>query len=434
MIGPIRRAGLVVVVIVAAAVALLVAACGGSGARTSSTSKPKRPPAVVFYSSLPRSGPQAAQGRELVNGIVLALAQAHYQAGDFKIDYGKGDRLDDSSRRGLGWSATRTADNARTAATDPRAMYYIGELESAASEISIPILNEAGIAQISPTNTYVGLTEAIGHVTASGEPERYYPTGNRTFLRLVPPDTVQAAADLLALKDFGCGQLAVADDGGTYANGFATLLADEGKDYQVAVVSITRLAPGSLAYRDYPATIKSQGAQCFEYVGTPNKSAVALAEAVHAELPRAPIVGPSSMCTSAWTDPDRGGVAPDVAPLLMCTRPTLAVRAYPGGKSFIAAYRSRYHGASPGPDAILGYEAAELGIETVAELGPNGDNRADFVRRLFEASERDSVLGNFGFNANGDTTLNAYGLYGVGVHGDPVYLRTLVPTKYLTTG
>ena len=46
-------------------------------------------------------------------------------------------------------------------------MAYIGEFNSGASKISIPILNRAGIPQISPANTYNGLTTPVER----GEPE-----------------------------------------------------------------------------------------------------------------------------------------------------------------------------------------------------------------------------------------------------------------------
>jgi hypothetical protein len=39
------------------------------------------------------------------------------------------------------------------------------------------------------------------------------------------------------------------------------------------------------------------------------------------------------------------------------------------------------------------------------------------------------VLGTYGFNSNGDTTLKSYGLYKVGSDGEPVFFKTLTPTK-----
>ena len=69
--------------------------------------------------------------------------------------------------------------------------------------ISIPILNKAGIAQISPANTAVGLTtDEPG--AEQGEPDKYYPTGKRTYARIVPRDTIQGAALATVMKEDGC--------------------------------------------------------------------------------------------------------------------------------------------------------------------------------------------------------------------------------------
>ena len=43
------------------------------------------------------------------------------------------------------------------------------------------------------------------------------------------------------------------------------------------------------------------------------------------------------------------------------------------------------------------------------------------LKALFATKHSSSVLGTFGFNANGDTTLKSYGLYKVGPTGDPVF-------------
>ena len=84
--------------------------------------------------------------------------------------------------------------------------------------MSIPILNQAGIPQVSPANTYVGLTTNLPG-SAPGEPQKYYPTGNRTYLRIVPIDSIQAAADLMAMKQAGCTKVAVANDKEAYGAG-----------------------------------------------------------------------------------------------------------------------------------------------------------------------------------------------------------------------
>ena len=51
------------------------------------------------------------------------------------------------------------------------------------------------------------------------------------------------------------------------------------------------------------------------------------------------------------------------------------------------------------------------------------------LKALFATKARPSVLGTYGFNKNGDTTLKSYGLYKVGSDGEPVFVKTLTPTK-----
>ena len=102
---------------------------------------------------------------------------------------------------------------------------------------------------------------------------------------------------------------------------------------------------------------------------------------------------------------------------------------YPGGKDFLAAYKAKYGSAEPDPYAIYGYEAMKLGLDTIAKLGADGNNKAKVLAALFATTNRSSVLGTYGFDKNGDTTLKSYGLYKVGSGGEPTFSTTLTPDK-----
>jgi branched-chain amino acid transport system substrate-binding protein len=110
---------------------------------------------------------------------------------------------------------------------------------------------------------------------------------------------------------------------------------------------------------------------------------------------------------------------------------TQDLSAYPGGKEFLAAYKAKYGVSSPDPYAIYGYEVMKLGLETIASLGSKGNDKSEVRKALFAIRNRKSVLGTYGFDANGDTTLKSYGLYKVGSDGKPVFFKTLTPTKVL---
>ncbi|HEY5318897.1 MAG TPA: branched-chain amino acid ABC transporter substrate-binding protein [Solirubrobacteraceae bacterium] len=417
-----RKAG---IFLVGALVAL--AGCGSSSNTTStkSSTSSSGSKTIDIYSSLPLQGSSNAQTIPMVNGIKLALSQAGGKAGPFTVNYTS---LDDSTAAAGKWDPTQTGADARKAASDPKAVYYIGEFNSGASEVSIPILNEAGIPQVSPANTAVGLTTNLPG-SLPGEPGKYYPTGTRTYLRIVPIDSIQGAADLIAMKQAGCTKIAVANDKEAYGAGLATLLGLEKGFYGDTIVSNTGIDPTQPNFRSYAATIKGQGADCFFFAGIVSNGAVQITKDVHNAIPTAKIFGPDGVCTSSYTSAKAGGVPASIDPLLECTVATQDLAAYPGGKAFLAAYKAKYGVANPDPYAIYGYEVMKLGLDTIASLGANGDSKAAVLKALFAIKDRHSVLGTYGFDANGDTTLKSYGLYKVGPTGDPVFIKTITPTK-----
>jgi branched-chain amino acid transport system substrate-binding protein len=389
------------------------AAAGGGGGGSST---------VDIYSSLPLQGASTSQTGPLVNGMKLALSQAGNKAGKYAVKFTS---LDDSTAAAGKWDPGQTAANARKVAADPKAVYYIGEFNSGASEISIPILNQAGVPIVSPANTYVGLTTNLPS-SAPGEPQKYYPTGKRNYLRIVPIDSIQAAADLTAMKQAGCTKVAMANDKEAYGQGLATLIGVEKKLYGVTVVSNTGIDPTAPNFRSYASTIKGQGADCFMFAGITANGAVQLTKDVNAALPKAKIFGDDGDCSDTYTAQKKGGVPASIDPLIECTVATLDLKAYPGGKDFLAAYKAKYGTAQPDPYAIYGYEAMKLGLDTIAKAGVS---KSAVLSGLFATKSRSSVLGTYGFNAAGDTTLKAYGLYKVDKSGEPVFFKTITPTK-----
>src|SRR5918992_6410488 len=94
---------------------------------------------LQVYSSLPLQGAQRPQTTDLVRGAELALKQHDGRAGDFTIEYAS---LDDSTAQAGAWTPEQTSANARRVAQEGNSIAYIGEFNSGASAISIPILNE----------------------------------------------------------------------------------------------------------------------------------------------------------------------------------------------------------------------------------------------------------------------------------------------------
>jgi branched-chain amino acid transport system substrate-binding protein len=410
---------------------LALGACGSSSSSSSSTSTSaggsssstaSGPNSIDIYSSLPLQGATSAQTGPMVNGIKLALEQAGGKAGQFTVNY---QSLDDSTAQAGQYDLAQTAANARKAATDPKAVYYIGEFNSGASKVAIPLLNQAGIPEVSPANTYVGLTTSLPG-SSQGEPQKYYPTGKRTYLRIVPIDSIQGAAGVAQMKHDGCTRIAVANDKTPYGAGLADQLGLAKGKYGETITGNTALDPTAPNYRAYAASIKAQGANCF-YAGFNPPGAVELFKDVNAALPKAHLYGGDGVCSAAITNPAMHGIPATVDPLFHCTVATLDLLAYPGGRAFLAAYKAKYGVASPDPYAIYGYEAMKLGIDTIAKLGAKGNDKSAVLAAMFATKARKSVLGTYGFDKNGDTTLKSYGVYKVGKDGNLAFDRTVTP-------
>ena len=87
-----------------------------------------------------------------------------------------------------------TETNAKMAAEDTTTIAYLGDYDSGATAVSLPLINAAGILQVSTASPYVGLTSSLD--AGQDEPERFYLTGKRNFGRLQPGDPAQAAAQV----------------------------------------------------------------------------------------------------------------------------------------------------------------------------------------------------------------------------------------------
>ena len=124
-------------------------------------------------------------------------------------------------------------ENANKAAADPSVIAYLGPFASGAAEVSLPVLNQAGpLIMISPSNTVPGLTKP-GY--GPDEPDVYYPSGVRNYVRVVTADDVQGNADAnFMYTQLGVKTVYILDDGEQgygvgVANRFAAT-ADPGHD------------------------------------------------------------------------------------------------------------------------------------------------------------------------------------------------------------
>ncbi len=380
------------------------------------------PTVVDVFSSLPLQGASRDQTRATVNGMRLALSEVGGVAGAVQVRYTS---LDDSTAKAGNWDPTTVARNARRAVRKTSTVAYLGEFNSGATKISLPMLNAAGIAQVSPSNTYDGLTVRSPQ-TEPGEPEKYQPGAARSFVRLLPNDTVQAAALAAKLAKDGCKRVAIANDGDAYGKGLASGVAASARSRGVAVV-VNRTARGTAGgAKAFARRATAARFDCFAFGGVTANGAVRIATEAFRANRRARFYGGDGICESGFTSPRRRGVAASLGKRFTCTVAVLDLADYPGGPAFARAYRAKFGSGAPDPYAILGYEAMKLVLDTITTLGPGASDRAQVRAALLATKDRASALGPYSFDANGDTTSRRYGLYRVDRSGSPSYAGSVV--------
>jgi branched-chain amino acid transport system substrate-binding protein len=384
-----------------AATALGAAGCGNGG---DSTAPPPGAAQLTIYSSLPLQGPSRLQSLSLVNAEKLALSESGGRVGPFTVKYVS---LDDSRAKTGRWDPGAVLSNARRAVEDRTAIAYIGEADSGASAIAVPVLNSAGILTVSPSSTYPGLTTTES--ADKGEPEKYYPSGTRTFARVVPADNRQARVQVRLQQAAGCTKLFVVSDRDVYGRGIASAVAREASENGMQLVGEIPLLNNQKDFSDVAERVRKTAPDCVFTGVSLNDHASALYEALHTAAPGLRLFGPDALADSSFASKLTAGAASQTSlTSVALTGPGIPARA----KSFVRAYRKRY-GSAPEPYAIYGYEAMKAVLRAIKNTGNRANRRDAVLRSFFALRGRNSVLGRYSISPEGDTSLDRYAVQGI---------------------
>jgi branched-chain amino acid transport system substrate-binding protein len=411
-----RHSKLACAVCLAALAPVLLAALSGCGGVSVSGATAVSGDQLTVYSSLPLQGPLAAVSQQMVNGEKLALSDAGGHAGSYRVSYFS---LDDANPKTGQWDPGITASDAKTAAQDTTTIAYLGDYDSAATAISLPIINGAGILQVSPASQYVGLTSSLD--AGQDEPERFYPTGHRTFGRLMPADPVQAAAQVKLMSALGVKRLYVLDNQNPFQVPLAQVVAQD-----AAAAGIHVLAQDSVSttagteFASEVARIAASGAGAVFFSGTTAPGVVALFKELHAADPHLLLLG-SDTALDAGTAAQLGAAAGERT---YVATPLLPTGAYPAAaQGVLRDYQARFH-ETPTASALYGYESMAAVLQAIRDAGSHGNDKQAVIDRFFRTHNRASVLGTYSIQASGDSTLTAYGVNRV-VGGQLVFWREL---------
>ncbi len=395
-----------------AAIVLGVAGCGGVAVSDVAEATGGR---LTVYSSLPLQGPAAGISEQIVDGEKLALADAGGRAGPFKIDYSS---LDDANPKSGQWEPGVTETNAKIAAQDTSTIAYLGDFDSGATAVSLPFINAAGILQVSPASPYVGLTSSLD--AGQDEPERFYPSAKRTFVRLQPGDIVQAEAEVALARSLGVHELYVLDDQDAFQVPLADLVAGDAEKAGITVLAHDSLATVATAvFKGEVEKVIKSGAQAVFLAGAEGAGTAALWRELHEASPSLALLTSATTIGESFTEQIGSAAASTYL-----TTPLLPTSLYPTSAQGVLRRYRRVFGSEGGAYSLYGYEAMTLVLDAIRSAGARANDRQTVIEHIFATRNRNSVLGRYSIEADGETTLSRYGVERV-VDGRPVFYRAI---------
>lgn len=370
-----------------------------------------------LYTSWPMQGAMLPEGTGMKNGVDLAVSEVGGVVAGYCLEV---INLDDASPQTGKWDGAVEAENANRAVADPLAIVYIGTYNSGAAKVSIPITNRAYMAQITPANTYPGLTKERGAEPCppgadkkTCEPYRYRPTGVVNYFRAVPADDIQGAVGAKWAKRLGHKKVYVLNDQELYGKGIADVFEATAKKLGLQVVTNEGIDWKQPDQKPVLTKIRASGADVVYMGGVVETGAQVIIRQMKdlgLVAPRVKFLGPDGL----FQDELLKGATCDAA---LATEMRITFAGLPfekmkgvGAKTY-EAYKARYK-IEPTSYALYAAEAARVAIEGIRRAAPEIDKalaakdiRAarDAVRRAIAATRNfEGINGKWSFDENGD--------------------------------
>ena len=105
----------------------------------------------------------------------------------------------------------------------------------------------------------------------------------------------------------------------------------------------------------------------------------------------------------------------------------LPINLYPLSARRVLSEYGRHFATVGEAYALYGYEVMSVVLASIRAAGNNGDDRQAVIDEFFATHERDSVLGVYSLQPNGETTLSTYAIDRL-ANGAPVFWRAFDTT------
>jgi branched-chain amino acid transport system substrate-binding protein len=303
--------------------------------------------------------------------------------------------------------------NAEAFVADPAVLAVVGPTQSAIAPGDMPIFNEAGLAQISPTNTRPNLTKP-----QYGMVRDLRPTGKLTYFRVVTTDDTQgpAGADYMYDK-LRVRKIYILDDLSDYARMLDDNVARRFREDGGTVLGRENLAPDAQNYAAILKKVADTKPDALYYAGVLDPKRDQIRKQMVAMGVNIPFVGSDGIIDPQYIQ-DAGSAAEGTYATTVVVNPA----ALAGGRRFLADYKARFgkeltildHSAY----APAAYDAANVIIAAMKRA--QSPDRESVRQQIAATRDYPGILGTTSFDENGDTTVHWISVFKV-VNGEWIW-------------
>jgi branched-chain amino acid transport system substrate-binding protein len=362
-----------------------------------------------IYTSWPMQGAMIPEGTGMKNGVDMVVGELGGVVAGYCLEVVN---LDDASPQTGKWDGAVEAENANKAVADPLAIVYIGTYNSGAAKVSIPINNRAHMAQITPANTYPGLTKTKG--AAPGEPGIYRPMGFVNYFRVVPADDIQGAVGAKWAKQRGHKKVYILNDQELYGKGIADIFEASAKKLGLQVAANEGIDWKQPDQKPVLTKIRASGADLV-YQAAVIETGAQLVIRQMKDLGLVSARGVKYMGPDGLYEDELLKAATCDAVMAVDFRMTFASLPFEKMKGIGATtyenYKKKY-GKEPTGYALYAAEAGRVAIDSIKRAAPQIDtakdikDKRDAVRKAMSLTKNfDGLNGKWSFDENGDTSI-----------------------------
>src|SRR5471032_261905 len=345
---------------------------------------------------LPVSGADASIGIPTQHGAELAIDEANkagFAGGKFTL---AASLLDDAVQGKHDPAAG--AQNVKTFVADSSVMGMVGPFNSNVATTEIPISNDAGLVQISPSNTNDGLT-----VGPNAKKLRSSHPDVNTYFRVCTNDTHQGGALAQFAMKLGYKKAFIVDDNETYGKGLADHFESAYIKFGGTVAGHEHITKNQQDFKALLTKIKSTGPEVVFFGGNTSTGGGLLRRQMgDVGMAKVGYMGGDGISdkefeTTAGTMANGtyfSVAAPDATKLS-------------SARDFVAAYKAKFNTEVGGYSANA-YTSTKIIIaaieKAIAANGGKMPTRADVLKNVAETKNFISPIGDITFDANGDVS------------------------------